>query len=172
MTYNASIISNQNRVVSIDTSITSQLGCDVSAYAQIDSSVVTFTPTTQASEIIYRFTFYVNPYQASGPQGQSCRTHFKLQSQAAGGPWTDISGCESNEIFEAASGPMCQRHMTLRFAIAASAGERSYRIVAKSFSNSYRSALHWTHFWNGAGVTSGNTTGQKNFNPVVECYER
>tara|TARA_R100001198_G_C5180665_1_gene177462 strand:+ start:156 stop:674 length:519 start_codon:yes stop_codon:yes gene_type:complete len=172
MTYNAGLSSSENRASSIDTTITSQLGIDVSAYAQLDSSVITFTPTASATDIIYRFTFYINPYQASGPAGRSCRTHFKLQSKTTGGAWSDESGCESNEIFEAASGPMCQRHMTLRYRIASSTGERDYRIVAKSFSSSYRSALHWTHFWSGSAVTSGDVTGQKNFNPVVECYER
>ena len=173
MTYNSLFNSNKNRVKIVNTTITSHLGISVSSYTQIDSSVITFTPTSLATDVIYRFTFYINPYQAAGPTGRSCRTHFKLQNQSDGGVWTDVSGCEANEIFESSSSePMCHRHMTLRFRLAATSGEKSYRIVAKSYNSSYRSAIHWTHFWSGTGVTSGTTTGQKNFNPVVECYER
>jgi hypothetical protein len=173
MTYNSLLHSNKNRVKVVDTAITSHLGISVSSYTQLDSSVITFTPTSLANNIIYRFTFYICPYQASGPSGRNCRTHFKLQTQSGGGVWADVSGCEANEIFESASSePMCHRHMTLRFRLDATPGEKNYRIVAKSYSSSYRSAIHWTHFWSGSAVTSGTTTGQKNFNPVVECYER
>lgn len=173
MTYDASPLlkSRRNRTSEHDTSITTHEGIDTSAYSQINSSVITFTPTATANDIIYRYTCYINPYQASGPTGRNCRTHFRLQVDSGGG-FTDIAGCESNEIFESAvSAPMCQRLLTLRFSVAVSTGSRQYRLIAKSFSSAYQSALHWTHFWQPYAQTSGNTTGMRVYYPIAEVRE-
>ena len=172
MTYNANtdLMSHKNRSSSVDSNITSHEGIDVSQYTAINSSYIEFYPTSAASSVIYRFTFYINPYQSNGPAGRDCRTHFKLQENT--GSWSDVSGCEANELFESSSSkPMCQRLMTLRFRLAPWSGKKELRIVAKSYSSSYRSALHYTHFWSGSGQTSGNTTGQKVYYPIVEVYE-
>lgn len=173
MTYHAGaeLLSHRNRVSATDNTISTHEGVDVSAYSQINSSVIEFTPTASAAEIIYRFTFYVNPYQATGPTGRNCRTHFKLQSDSGSG-YADVSGCEANEIFESSSSqPMCQRLMNLVFRLSASSGSKTYRVVAKSYDASHRSALHFTHFWSGYGVTSGTVTYQKVYYPTVEIYE-
>ena len=173
MTYNASatLISHKNRVTLTDDTITTHEGVDVSAYSVINSSLVSFASTTLATDIIYRFSFYINPYQIDGPSGRNCRTHFKLQKDTGSG-FADIAGAESNEIFESTSSqPMCQRLMTLRFRLAPNSSNVSYRVVAKSFSSSYRSALHYTHFWSGYGYPSGTTANQKVYYPTVEIYE-
>lgn len=171
MTYIADIASHTNRTSSTDSSITTHEGIDVSAYSAINSSVVSFTPTAFATHVFYRFTFYINPYQATGPIGRDARTHFKLQADSGSG-YTDVAGCEANEIFESAiSKPMCQRLMTLRFRLAPSSGTVTYRVVAKSFSSAYQSALHWTHFWSGFARTSGTTANMKVYHPTVEIYE-
>ena len=57
MTYNSLLHSNKNRVKVVDTAITSHLGISVSSYTQLDSSVITFTPTSLANNIIYRLHF-------------------------------------------------------------------------------------------------------------------
>lgn len=171
MTYHAHLVSVANRVSDTDNTITTHEGIDVSAYAAINSSAITFTPTSQASDVVYRFTFYINPYQASGPAGRDGRTHFKLQADSGSG-FADVAGCEANEVFEsAASKPMCQRLMTLKFRLAPSSGSTDYRVVAKSWSSAYRAALHYTHFWSGVARTSGTTSGMKVYYPTVEMYE-
>lgn len=173
MTYHAGadLISHRNRVTLTDDTITTHEGIDVSSYTAIDSSVISFTPTSAANDIVYRFTFYINPYQSGGPTGRNCRTHFKLQVNPGSG-WSDVAGAEANEIFESAtSQPMCQRLMTLRFTLSSSSGTKSYRVVAKSFSSSYQAALHFTHFWSGYGYPSGTTAYQKVYYPTVEIYE-
>ena len=168
----AELLSHRNRVSATDNTITTHEGVDVSAYSAINSSVIEFTPTSSAAEIVYRFTFYVNPYQASGPTGRNCRTHFKLQVDSGSG-YADVAGCEANEIFDSGtnSEPMCQRLMNLAFRLSASSGTKNYRVVAKSFSSSYRAALHWTHFWSNYGYPSGTTTNQRVYYPTVEMYE-
>ena len=154
------------------TTVTTHEGIDVSAYAEIPSSVVSILPSLASSKIMYRYTCYINPYQVSGPTGRNCRTHFKLQKNIASAGWTDVGGCEANEIFESAfSQPMCQRSLTMRFSLTPSAGSHSFRLVAKSFSSSYRSALHLMHFWSGSIALSGNAGLGKSFYPVAEVYE-
>ena len=173
MTYNASpeLISRRNRVTSTDNTIVTHEGINTSAYTVINSSVVSFTSTSLAVDVIYRYTFYINAYQSSGPTGRDVRTHFKLQEDTGSG-YTDVAGCEANEIFESdASKPMCQRLMTLRFRLSPASGTASYRIVAKSFSSAYQSALHYTHYWSGVARTSGTTSGMKVYYPTVEIYE-
>ena len=173
MTYHAGadLISHRNRVSLTDDTITTHEGIDVSSYTAIDSSVISFTPTSAANDIVYRFTFYINPYQSGGPTGRNCRTHFKLQVDSGSG-FADVAGAEGNEIFESStSQPMCQRLMTLAFRLSASSGAKTYRVVAKSYDASHRSALHYTHFWSGYGYPSGTTAYQKVYYPTVEIYE-
>lgn len=171
MTYNAALLSHANRVSATDTTITTHEGVDVSAYSAIASSVATFTATSRAVSVIYRFTFYVNPYQATGPGARNGRTHFKLQADSGSG-YTDVAGCEANELFESASSePMCQRLMTLRWRVTPSVSATTYRVVAKSYSSAYQAALHYTHFWSGVARTSGTVADMRVYFPTVEIHE-
>jgi hypothetical protein len=172
MTYDANptLMSHKNRATKKDSSISTHEGIDVSQYTAINSSLIEFYPTSEAASVVYRFTFYINPYQPSTPGGRNCRTHFKLQENT--GSWADVSGCEANELFESASSqPMCQRLITLRFRLAPWSGKKELRIVAKSYSSSYQSALHYTHFWSGSAQSTGTITNMKVYYPVVEIYE-
>lgn len=172
MSYNAdtTLLSHKNRATKKDSSISTHEIIDATQYTAINSSLIEFYPTSEASSVIYRFTFYINPNQPTGPTGRDCRTHFKLQEST--GSWADVSGCEANELFESSSSkPMCQRLITLRFRLAPWTGKKELRIVAKSYSSSYQSALHYTHFWSGATATTGTITNMKVYYPVVEVYE-
>jgi len=171
MTYNAALLSHANRTSDTDNTITTQEGNDDSAYSSIASSEASFTATSRAVDVFYRFTFYINPYQATGPTGRNGRTHFKLQADSGSG-YADVAGCEANELFESVSSePMCQRLMTLRWRVAPSVSSTSYRVVAKSYSSAYRGALHYTHFWSGVARTSGNVANMRVYYPTVEIYE-
>ena len=150
----------------IPTTVTSVFALSA-AYQTATESVIDYTPTANASFVIYNFCVYFGRTNAS-----ATRTNFiaKLQySDNDGGSWSDWG--DNTECFIGSVGSYVRaRTVTeVKFAISASGwtSSKKLRLQVKKYDSSSITGFHKLQdFYDENGFASGDSF----FNPSVSCY--
>ena len=112
----------------------------------VSGSEITYQPTIHSDYVFYEISFSQD-YAGD----KDIRVNYYLESGSLGGSFSEIEGCIRNHGINDGS---VKDKVNLSFAIPSWTGYKSLRLATNAYSNSYRSRLHRTSFWEGSANTS------------------
>ena len=149
MTYfiNSDILNQEYQVTTHSTNqITS---ASANTFTKITGSVITFTPHSAATYVIYEIGFYAQVINYQSFQ------HIKFEySTDSGSSWSEFDANLGKNFGPSASGDYYRNMMYLKYVVPTWSGARQLKISSASHQSSRQTEFHQVTDWDGAGSVS------------------